>query len=180
MAAVKVIDHVLHADDTLTVLALRYGSDPGAIMRENKLISSDLDFLPLRVVRKQLKSASDGSVTEIGIIEREGTVLRIPVLEPTAASMGADSVENAPAAAVSVELRRHELALAAVLKWADHRRGRGGSTQLPRMSREEAIFYLSENQWDPAAAKVAIERDDTWELDARKRDAAAGKSWRQR
>merc|ERR1719197_916837 len=74
------VQHVLTADDTLMRLAVRYGSDEGAIMKQNNLLTSDLDFLPLRKVEKRLKTASDGTTEEVEVVVHEGTVLSIPVL----------------------------------------------------------------------------------------------------
>lgn len=39
--------HFLGSDDTITALALRYGSTPEGIMRANGMITNDLDLLPL-------------------------------------------------------------------------------------------------------------------------------------
>jgi hypothetical protein len=48
--SVEYAQHILAAEDTLTSLAVRYGSTIDGIMRANGMISRDLDLLPLRCI----------------------------------------------------------------------------------------------------------------------------------
>jgi hypothetical protein len=136
-------------------LAIRYGSDEGAIMKANNLITADLDFLPLQKVERRVKTASDGSTSEIDVVVRPGTVLRIPVLIPGWEPYLHDGCNPA---------RRPHGTAAGRRGWRLDGQHTGAEAEgTSKLAREEARYDLSENGWNIAEAFKALLKDEAWE-----------------
>jgi hypothetical protein len=166
------VHHVLQAEDTLMGLAVRYGSDEGAIMRCNGLLTNDLDLLPLRGRRRRNEPLPDVSAqkTVAGLTshikpqqqQHEDTVLLIPILYDGVTHRQPKSVRDEAAEARHLAEREQTRRNLAIKALRDHVERRNGSQQR-RLPREEAEYYLSENDWNVAAATTALEADEAWE-----------------
>jgi len=161
--APQIVEHVLTADDSLMRLAIRYGSEEGAIMALNNLINADVEFLPLRKVEKRLKPHPDGSIKEVEVVVHEGTTLKVPILHPSSTSFVAPASPTDQKRALEAEERhRRQVAIAALMSTANGRVG-DAAAGCTKIAKEEAEYYLSEHAWDLADAFKALQRDEAWE-----------------